>query len=266
MTNRHETRLSFDKVPESYDRSRPEYPGPAFEELLSYLRVRRPVEAPVVLEIGPGTGQATGTLLSRGARVTAVEIGPRLAQFLRRKLASAENLEVLTGAFEGIDLPRAAFDIVFAATSFHWLDQSVRVRKSVELLTPGGVLATLTTIQIQSDVDRGYFERTFPIYQRYRPEEQQGETPTEEEAIPYDYDEFRSSELLEDVVLHRYRWDQTYTTDDYEHLVRSYSSTQIMDSAAREGLLADLRRVIEDEFGGTVVRPLVIGLTLARRR
>jgi hypothetical protein len=39
-----------------------------------------------------------------------------------------------------------------------------------------------------------------------------------------------------------------------------------MDTAAREGLIADLRDVIEREFGGRVVRPVVIGLTLGRRR
>ena len=131
---------------------------------------------------------------------------------------------------------------------------------------PGGVLATLSTIQIQSELDRGYFGRTHAIYKRYRPNEQHIKSPTEEDAVPNDYEEFRSSGLFDDIMVRRYRWDQTYTTDAYEQLVRSYSDTQMMDASARERLLADLREVIQSEFGGKVVRPLVIGLTLGRRR
>jgi len=112
------------------------------------------------------------------------------------------------------------------------------------------VLATLSTIQIQSEVDRGYFERTSAIYKRYRPDEQHGDLPTEENAVPNDFEEFRSSGLLDDVVVRRYRWDQTYTTDEYEQLVRSYSDTRMMDDGAREGLIADLRDVIMSEFAG----------------
>ncbi len=49
-----------------------------------------------VLEIGPGLGSLTLGLLEAGARVTAVEIDPRLAERLPRTAAS-ERLTVLTG-------------------------------------------------------------------------------------------------------------------------------------------------------------------------
>lgn len=265
-TDRPNRQLRFDEVAEIYDRARPEYPKEAFREVFHYLRLEQPVGTPAVVEIGPGTGQATKALIALGARVTAVELGPRLAQFMREKFASEKSLHVITGAFEDVDLAQRRYDIVFAATAFHWLDPNVRLRKAVELLAPGGVIATLSTIQIQSEVDRGYFERSHAIYKRYRPDEQHSELPTEKDAIPSDYEEFRSSGLLDDVIVRRYRWDQTYTTDTYEQLVRSYSDTQMMDAAAREGLLADLRDVIKREFGGKVTRPLVIALTLGRLR
>lgn len=182
------------------------------------------------------------------------------------KFASVENLRVITGAFEDVALPSGVNDLVFAATAFHWLDPTVRVRRAVELLAPRGVLATISTVQVRSDVDRGFFDRIFPLYKRYRPNEQRRESPAEAEAASSEYEEFRSSGLLDNVIARRYRWDQTHTTDAYEQLVRSYSDTQAMDPAAREGLIADLRDVIEREFGGTVIRPLVIALTMGRRR
>jgi SAM-dependent methyltransferase len=259
-------RLSFDEVPEIYDRSRPEYPGAAFVDLFAYLRAGGSRERPRVLEIGPGTGQATRALLAHGAEVTAVEIGARLAAFLRAKFDGEPWLDVIDAPFENAVLPHASFDAVFAATSWHWLDPAVRTRKAVDVLAPHGALATLSTIQIRSDVDRGYFERTFEVYRRYRPDELQSTAPAEDEVHPVDAEEFRASGLLADVDVRRYRWDQHYSTDEYEALVRSYSSTQTMEVAAREGLIADLRGIIEQEYDGYVIRPLVIALTLARKR
>ena len=258
-------RLSFDRDPESYDLGRPQYPTPAFDDLFMYLSQQAPVDEPTVLEIGPGTGQATAALLKRGAAVTAVEIGAHLAAFLRNKFASRSDLKVITGAFEDIELPDHAFDLVLAATAFKWVDPEVRTVKAHRILRPGGVLATLSTIQIASELDRGFFDRTFSIYQRYRPNEPWTHAPTELEATPPEYAELRSSSLFDDVQLNRYRWDHTYTAETYEQLLRSYSDIQTMPAPSRDGLIADLRRVIDAEFDSTIVRPLVIALTLARR-
>jgi SAM-dependent methyltransferase len=259
-------RLSFDEVLEIYDRSRPEYPDAAFVDLFAYLREGGSSARPRVLEIGPGTGQATRALLAHGAEVTAVEIGARLAAFLRAKFDGEPRLDVIHAPFEeAAALPRSSFDMVFAATSWHWLDPAVRAHKAVELLVAHGTLATLSTVQIRSDADRGYFERTFEVYRRYRPDEVHNTAPAEGEVEPLEAEEFRASGLLADVDVHRYRWDQRYSTGQYEALVRSYSNTQTMEPGAREALIADLRRIIEQEYDGYVVRPLVIALTMGRK-
>lgn len=259
-----EKRLSFDSVPEIYDRARPSYPEPLFDELFAYLRTSFDIEQPSIVEIGPGTGQATKSLLARGARVTAIEIGPGLAQFLRRKFAGDARLDVVNAAFEEASLPLASFDAVVSATAFHWIDPAVRLQKSRNLLRPGGVLAIIGTNQIASDADRGFFESVFPIYEKYRPGEEHGR-PQGEDVVPPEHREVEVSELFEDAALRRYRWDQTYSAAAYADLKRSDSDTQLMGPAAREGLIADLCDVIEREYGGSVTRPLVITLTMGRR-
>ncbi len=223
------------------------------------------METVETLEIGPGTGQATADLLRRGARVTAVEIGPNLAAFLRRKFDGDARLQVITGAFEEVDLPSGAFDLVFAATSFHWLEPTIRMQRAHDLLSPNGTLAVLQTVQIQSDTDAGYFEHTTPIYRRWGQKEDPPRLTREDQVVPAEFEEFRSSALFEDVRFWRYRWDQVYPTDSYEDLLRSYSVTQAMEPEAREGLISDLKAIINDEYGGRVVRPLVITLTVGRR-
>ncbi|MCW2974924.1 MAG: methyltransferase, partial [Actinomycetia bacterium] len=68
-------RAPFDRVAELYDRARPTYPSDLIVDVAAL--------GPRVLEIGPGTGQATRALAERGAQVTAVELGKSLAELAR---------------------------------------------------------------------------------------------------------------------------------------------------------------------------------------
>ncbi|MGW5191234.1 class I SAM-dependent methyltransferase [Kribbella sp. NPDC004138] len=88
---------------------------------------------PKVLEIGPGTGQATAAMLERGWQVTAVELSPGLAGVLRQKLPTTE---VIVADFDTWPLPPPSYDLVISATAFHWLDPQTRVQRCVDLLRP----------------------------------------------------------------------------------------------------------------------------------
>jgi len=46
--------------------------------------------------------------------------------------------------FDRWDATESGFDVVFAATAFHWLDPVTKFDRTAELLRPGGVLATVT--------------------------------------------------------------------------------------------------------------------------
>lgn len=50
-----------------------------------------------VLEIGPGFGVLTKTLLRRGAKVIAIELDQRLATFLKSELADEKNATIVQG-------------------------------------------------------------------------------------------------------------------------------------------------------------------------
>ncbi len=125
------------------------------------------------------------------------------------------------------------------------------------------MLAVIETNQIASYVDRGFFARTDPIYQRHGRNDDFGPTPGED-MVPRVMREIVASLLFEDVRLFRHRWDQTYTTSDYRDLVTSYSNTQTMAPGPREGLLNDLCDFIDGEFDGYVVRPLLVTMVTAR--
>ncbi len=74
---------------------------PTADALVSALN---PQKEDWVLEIGPGKGILTKTLLEKGCQVIAVEIDPRLAQFLKDKFSEFTNFEVIQGDFLNLDL------------------------------------------------------------------------------------------------------------------------------------------------------------------
>ena len=147
-------RLSFNEVPEIYDEIRPSYPAALYDVLFEML----PPE-PAILEVGPGTGQATRDLLARGASVHAVEIGPAMAATLRGKLPST-RLQVSVGDFEEIDLPGACADALFSATAYNWISPRAQTDRPAFLLRPAGVVAIVDLTQVTSPADRGFFVGT----------------------------------------------------------------------------------------------------------
>ena len=78
-----------------YDRARPGYPVPVFEALATFGDLR---PGSRVLELGPGTGQATRPLAERGYQVVAVELGARLAERARRNLAHFPTVTLVNAA------------------------------------------------------------------------------------------------------------------------------------------------------------------------
>ena len=111
-----ELREIFNRDEADYDRYRPDYPAEVFTAIRDYTGVG---QDGVAVEIGPGTGQATGPMLAMGCRVTAVELGDRLAAFLGEKYPT-DRLRVVQGDFMEWTAEEPA-DLVYSATAFHWL-------------------------------------------------------------------------------------------------------------------------------------------------
>jgi 16S rRNA (adenine1518-N6/adenine1519-N6)-dimethyltransferase len=61
-----------------------------------------------VLEIGPGLGALTRPLLASGARVTAIEVDRRIADYLEDELGSTPGFELIRGDVLSVDLDGVA--------------------------------------------------------------------------------------------------------------------------------------------------------------
>jgi SAM-dependent methyltransferase len=218
---------------------------------------------PAIVEVGPGTGKATGDLLSRGASVHAVEIGPAMAAKLS-EVHQSPALTVIVGDFEEVDLGEHGFDAVFSATAYHWISPKAQVDRPASILKPGGVLAIVDLNQVSSPADQGFFAAAQPVYDRYG-ERHTGPPAPERDAVdPPMHRVLRGDPRFSDVELRAYDWDQTYSAAGYRKLMLSYSNTQMMTPPARQGLLDDMEIFIRQHYDNQVTRPIVVTLTTAR--
>jgi SAM-dependent methyltransferase len=252
-----EPRKSFDNVPDIYDRVRPDYPPALFDDLFALLPAR-----PHVLEVGAGTGKATRDLLSHGATVHAIEIGPAMADKLRESFPT-NDLAVTVADFEEVPTETHNFDCVFAASAYHWIEPAAQLDRPAALLKPTGCIAIVDLVQVDSPNDRGFFAAAQPIYERYGAGHKGPPSPRREDVDPWMRAALDNDGRFAAVRVHCYDWDQTYTAAQYRELMLSYSPTQVMQPEARRGLLDDMETFVKDQFDDCITRPLVAAMTTA---
>ncbi|GAA1942638.1 class I SAM-dependent methyltransferase [Microbacterium deminutum] len=126
--------MHFDADAAGYESARPPYPDALWACLHELGALRPGLRA---LDLGAGSGQATGPLLEAGLTVTAVEPGVHLAARLSERFPEAV---VLVSRAEDAVLPTGSFDVVVAATSIHWMDLAVVLPKVRAALVDRGLL------------------------------------------------------------------------------------------------------------------------------
>ena len=253
----------FNDAADAYDAIRPGYPEEAFDEVSGFAGTERPR----VLEVGPGTGQATRSMVRRGWQVTAVELGPDLAERTKANFAGAPNLDVITGAFEEVELAEASFDVLVSATAWHWVEQPAGYEKAARILRPGGVIALMSVEQVRHEREPDFFIESQRVHLAVEGTSMDlTSVPTRAETWSSFPKRIDASGHFGAVEQRRWDWDQHYTSAQYELLVRSYSGTAQMATDKREQLIAGLRALIDAEFGGRITRPLVAVLAMAKRK
>jgi SAM-dependent methyltransferase len=254
-------RTTFTEDAELYDRARPRYPPEMFDDLVELAGIgpgRR------VLEIGCGTGQATVALAERGCRIVAVDIGAAMAAITRRRLARFPNAEVVTSSFEAWPLPLEPFDIVLAATAFHWIDPAVGVVKAADALRPEGALAIIGTHHVAGGT-AAFFADVQGCYERFVPATPPGLRLSVASAIAEDSAELDGSGRFGPAVFRRYERDLPYSTPAYLELLRTYSNHRALEPAAQSALLNCIERLLDDVHGGHIIKRYLTQLRVAHR-
>ena len=259
--SRRHYRTTFGDDPEAYHRSRPLCPAVVFEDLVSLAGLR---PGSSVLEIGPGTGQATRPLAERGLDVLALELGSELAAWARRELADLANVRVMNVAFEDWEADGHTFDAVFACNSFHWVDPAVRFGRAASLLRPGGHLVVVATPwvvpddaepfwwEVQDDYEAVFGHRVDPA--SLHPDRVQDLGPL-----------VRASGYFRDPTIRRYPFVVAFSKQNYLINLSTQSGIKELSDDARHDLLERIGRRI-DVHGGRLRAHLLGVLTVAQVR
>jgi len=260
--DRGRLRETFNEAAELYDRARPAYPTALFDDLAALSGIGPGCR---VLEIGCGTGQATLPLAERGCEIVCVELGANMAAVAERKLAGFPSVRVVVSAFEDWQLPAEPFDVVFAATAFHWLDPAVRVGKAADALRLGGTLATVSTHHVAGG-DTEFFNEAQSCYERWDPNTPSGLRLEPATAIPSDSEELDRSGRFGPAIFRRYEWDRSYSTATYLETLLTYSGHRALSPEARRNLLACISHLIESRYGGRITKRYMTELRVAHVR
>jgi ubiquinone/menaquinone biosynthesis C-methylase UbiE len=132
-------RKIFDAIPEEFDKWRPRYCDELFADMIELVKLD---SSKTVLEIGPGTGQATEPILKTDCSYLAVELGENFAEFMNIKYKSYDNFKLVNSDFELYDFEKNSFDLVYSAAAFQWIKESIGYPKVYSMLKSGGVFAT----------------------------------------------------------------------------------------------------------------------------
>lgn len=94
-----EFRKVFDTIPEQFDKYRPRYSAELFSDLIAYAGIG---PGKSVLELGPGTGQATDPVLDTGCDYNAIELGENLCEMIKRKYGNYPNFHIVNDYKRGL--------------------------------------------------------------------------------------------------------------------------------------------------------------------
>ena len=250
---------TYNRNADAYRAVRPAYPGAVFDQIVRYAGLP---PTPTVLEIGAGSGQATRQMLTRGWRVVALEPGADLAQAARTDLSDFDRVEVRTSRFEDAEVFDRSFDVITAATAWHWVDPEVGIPKAARLLRPDGTMALWWNGHVPDTPDprwapiRRVYEQVAPQLARLAPL-----TPDRPEYDPAG--ELVASGRFTNVETHDFPFNVSYTTDEFLALISTYASHRTLDERVTQQLHRALADTIDTELAGTVTKPYNCLLVLA---
>jgi len=287
----NERKAHFDEIVLAYDKVRPDYPDALIADLIDYIGAARggvategkdvrpkPVRPLRALEIGAGTGKATARLLGAGMLVDAAELGANMCEYLGGRLRGDPNLRVINSSFEDADLGDSEYDLVAAASAFHWVDAAVGGPKAHRVLKVGGTFALLR-YNVLMPGDDPLYERVMAIrwgccgrhygYDaggdggRGYPRTAVDFGAPSELRRNYGFEDMRSFGFA-DVRLSVYEDRPAYRADDYITLLETMADYRGLPDPIREEANGQIKDAI-DEAGGSIRAGQVFQLYMGRK-
>jgi SAM-dependent methyltransferase len=157
--------VDFGVAAADYARYRQGFPADFFRRLEPF---GIGAKASRVLDLGTGTGLLARAFARRGCHVVGLDPSASLLEEARKAdRAAGLMITHVQARAEATGLASASFDLVSAATCWHWFDRQAAAREAARLLAPGGLLliAALDWQRFPGNV----IETTLDVLDRYAP-------------------------------------------------------------------------------------------------
>lgn len=243
-------RMHFDDIVDNYDRLRPEYPKELFEDIVQYSGASKGKSA---VEIGAGTGKATYPFLDAGYDVTAIEIGSNMATFLLKRFSGQKGFNIVVSSFENAVLQEGSFDLIYAATAFHWVDAEIGCPKAFRLLKDGGVIALFRYNAIAAIGDELYEEIQSIYEEHYYSYYTSGTRPIKKTKEDFKkpseiYHSFRFEDLksygFKDISMKFYDGYKAFNSDEYIAWLDTMSDHRGLPANNKMALYSEIKEAI----------------------
>ena len=237
-----EFRKIFDTIPEQFDKFRPRYCRELFDCLIDFAKIG---PDKTVLELGPGTGQATDPILRTGCDYHAIELGEHLCAKMKEKYGRFSNFHIVNDDFITNDFGQQRFDMIYSAATIQWIPEDVAFSKTYELLKPGGVLAMMLTKADYKTPNEDLYARIQKLYDQYfKPD------------IPYTHGDFKYDHAPDygytDFERHDFHGRREMDPDAYVSFCGTHCDHLVLPEPYKTPFFEGLRKAVA-ENGGKVV-------------
>jgi hypothetical protein len=160
-------------------------------------------------------------------------------------------------SFEEYENDLGSFDLIYAATCFHWLKPGLRFKKAALLLAEQGGLAIFTDRHTKNK--KGFFTEVQSIYRSVAPELILSKSGAGTEG-----GEIEENSLT---LVHESEHDRqiVYTSDAYIGLLKTFSGHILLGEERLNELCAGIRELIDSRHNGRIAKTLTTSLSIYRR-
>ncbi|MCR5727916.1 MAG: methyltransferase domain-containing protein [Lachnospiraceae bacterium] len=249
-----EYRKVFDTIPEQFDKYRPRYSKELFDYLISYADIGA---GKSVLELGPGTGQATEPILKTGCGYNAIELGEHLYQKMIEKYGHYKNFDIVNDDFITHDFGKEKYDLIYSAATIQWIPEEIAFSKTFNLLKPGGTLAMMLTKADYKSSNEELYSNIQKVYDEFfKPEtEYKHGSFRYENAVDYGYAGFGK---------HEFYGERVFTADEYVAFCGTHCDHIVLKEPYRDKFYEGIRNAVL-EAGNRIIFNDTYVLYLAKK-
>ncbi|MBE1446802.1 rRNA adenine N-6-methyltransferase family protein [Paenibacillus sp. OAS669] len=229
---------SFNTDAQLYDEMRPPYDSSVIDWIINKTGV---TERDQLIEIGPGTGQATLPFAERGLSIHCIELGEKLAAILKRKCERYPQVTVDVSPFETwesdtVPQPR----LIYSAAAFHWIDKQVKYKKCSDLLVDHGFLALMWHEHTDDTPD--IIVKSYELLERYS--DKSFHYPSRQERRQKRINEIDHSGYFTFCEAFEHKWMTEQTPDEYLQAFKTQSSYLSLDDSSKKRLSEELANLL----------------------